>query len=74
MSTVFVYAQLNVKTVLFQTIQLSISTQFSSIGPKIEPDQVLPLRVRMYLRLMAIKEYPDFLKTQAILEPHHHVI
>ena len=30
---VFVYKQLNVKTVLFQTIQLSISTQFSSIWP-----------------------------------------
>ena len=27
----FVYTQLNVKTVLFQTIQFSISTQFSSI-------------------------------------------
>ena len=27
-STVFVYTQLNIKTVLFQTIQFSISTQF----------------------------------------------
>ena len=32
---------LNVKTVLFQAIQLSISTQFSSIWPI---DQVLPCR------------------------------
>ena len=29
----FVYTQLNVKTVLFQTIQFNISTQSSSIGP-----------------------------------------
>ena len=33
MSIVFVYKQLNVKTVLFQTIQFSISTQFNSIQP-----------------------------------------
>ena len=32
-SIVFVYKQLNVKTFLFQTIQFSISTQFSSIWP-----------------------------------------
>ena len=30
-SIVFVYKQLNVKTVLFQTVQFSMSTQFSSI-------------------------------------------
>ena len=29
----FIYMQLNVQTVLFQTIQFSISTQFSSIWP-----------------------------------------
>ena len=29
----FIYTQLNVKTVLFQTIQFSLSTQFSSIWP-----------------------------------------
>ena len=32
-SLVFVHTQLNVKTVLFQTIQFCISTQFSSIWP-----------------------------------------
>ena len=32
-SIVFVYTLLNVKTVLFQTIQFSVSTQFSSIWP-----------------------------------------
>ena len=31
MSTVFVYTRLNVKTVLFQIIQFSISTQFGSL-------------------------------------------
>ena len=30
---VFVHTQINIKTVLFQTIQFSISTQFSSIWP-----------------------------------------
>ena len=30
---IFVYTQLNVKTVLFQTVQFSITTQFSSIWP-----------------------------------------
>ena len=30
----FVYTQLNVKTVIFQTIQFSIGTQFSSIWPR----------------------------------------
>ena len=29
----FIYTQLNVKTVLFQTIQFIVSTQFSSIWP-----------------------------------------
>ena len=33
MSIVFIYTLLNVKTVLFRTIQFSISTQFSSIWP-----------------------------------------
>ena len=32
-SLVFVYTQLNVKIVLFQTIQFTISTQFSSVWP-----------------------------------------
>ena len=29
----FVYTQLNDQTILFQTIELSVSTQFSSIWP-----------------------------------------
>ena len=33
MSVGFVHTQLNVKTVLFQAVQFSISTQFSSIWP-----------------------------------------
>ena len=33
MSKVFVYKQLNVKIILFQIVQLRISTQFSSIWP-----------------------------------------
>ena len=37
LSIVFVYTLLNVKTVLFQAIQFSISTQFSSIWPIYKP-------------------------------------
>ena len=61
--------QLNVKTVLFQTIQFSLSTQFSSIWPY----QVLPLQVRVDLGAMAMKGYSSFPKAPELLEPHHQI-
>ena len=54
-------------TVLFQAIQFSISTQFSSIWLI---DQVLPLQARVDLGVMAIKGYSAFPKAPALLEPH----
>ena len=54
---------LSVKTIIFQTIQFSISTQFSSIWPT-GPYQVLPLRVRVDLRAMTVKGW---------MEPHHQI-
>ena len=59
------------KTVPFQTIQFSTSTQFSSIQPI---DQVLPLWARVDLGVMAMKGYSAFPKTLALLEPHHQII
>ena len=60
----FVYTQLNDQTVLFQTIQFSMSfiyTQFkyktTLFDLQIEPNQVLPLQARVDLGAMAIKGY-----------------
>ena len=50
---------LNIKSVLFQTIQFSISTQFSS---------VLPLWAKVYLRAIAMKGISTFPKAPALLE------
>ena len=41
MNIVFVYTQLNVKTVLFQFIQFSISTQFKFQSSSISSNSVL---------------------------------
>ena len=46
------------KTVLFQTIQFSICTQLILFKPLIGPYQVLPLRTRVDLGVMAIKGTP----------------
>ena len=53
-SIVFVYKQLNIKTLLIQAIQFSISAQFSSIWPY----QVQPLQAKVDLGVMAMKGYP----------------
>ena len=54
------------KTVLFQTIQLSISTQFIyqtvPFDSLIEPYKVLPLRARVDLGAMAMNGYSAFTK------------
>ena len=61
------------KTVLFQTVQCGISTQFKCLvvqfDPKIGPNQVLPLRVTVDLGAMAIKRYSAFPKGLTLLEP-----
>ena len=57
------------------TIQSGICTQFECktvlFDPKIGPYQVLPLRARMNVGVMAMKEYSTFSKALALLEPHH---
>ena len=69
---VFVYTQLNVlKKILFQTVQFSISTLFSSIGQiELNIDRILS-RARVDLGAMSIKEYSAFLKAPALLDLHH---
>ena len=76
-----VHTQLNDKTVLFQTIQFSISHLFVLnlnikeflLNPLIGPYQVLPLRTRVDLRAMAMKRYSTFPKDSR-LEPHHQIV
>ena len=77
----FAYIQLNDQTVLFQTIQFSISHLFAlSLNVKQfylthrQDYQVLPLQARVDLRVMAIKGYSTFTQTPALLEPHHQIV
>ena len=58
----FIYTQLNVKTVLFLTIQFTV------------PFKVLPIRAKVDLGAMAMKEYSAFPKAPALLEPHHQIV
>ena len=74
----FVYTQLNDQTVLFQTIQFSISTQFKCqtvlFDPEIGPYQVLALWARVDLGVMTMKGYSVFPKAPALLKPHHQIV
>ena len=77
MSSFFKWFQvLNDQTVLVQTVQFSISTQFKCqtvlFGTYIGPYQVLLLRARLNLGTMAMKEFSTFPKAPALPEPHHH--
>ena len=56
---------LNVKIVLFQVIQFSISRQFSFIWS---------IQARVDLEAMALKGYSSFPKAPALLEPHHLIV
>ena len=64
------------KTFLFQTIQLSVSTHFSSIWPIDRTYQVLLLLLRgtVCLGAMAIKRYSAFPQSPALLKPHHQIV
>ena len=58
-----------------QTIQFSISTQFSSIWPiDRTPYQVIPLQASVDLGVMAMKGYSTFSKAPPLLEPHHQIV
>ena len=76
------FTQLNDQTVLFQTIQFSISHLFAFslnvkqfyLTPLIEPYQVLPLRIRVDLGVMAMKGYTAFAKVSPLLDPHYQMV
>ena len=65
---------LSVKTILFQTIQFSVSTQFSSIYTIDMTYQPLSHRVRVDLGAMAIKGCSAFPKSSALLKSHHQIV
>ena len=58
--------QVNVKTVLFQTIQFSILNSLVLFDPLIGPYQVLLLWARVDLEAIAIKGYYAFFKAPAL--------
>ena len=62
---------LNVKTVLLQAAQFSISTQFSSIWPI---DMTLSGATRVDLGAMAMKGYSIFPKGPVLLKPNHQIV
>ena len=68
------FTLLNVKTVLFQTIQFSISTHFSSIWSIYRTLSCATTPDRVDLRAMAIKGYSAFPKVPALLEPHNQIV
>ena len=71
MYSLFVYTELNVKIVLFQTIQFSIGTQFSSIWSIDRTISVATTPVRVNRGAIAMKGFYPFPKPFALLEPHH---
>ena len=70
----FDYTQLNVKTVLFQTIQFSITTQFISILPIDSTLSGATTQTRKDRVVMAVKGYSSFPKALALLEPDHQIV
>ena len=73
-----VYTQLNVESVLFQTIQFMsfICAQFKcqTILFKHGTYQLLPLWTRVDRGAMAMKGYSVFAKCPILLEPHHQIV
>ena len=65
---------LNVKTYLFQAIQFSIDTQFSSIWPIDRILSGVTTPGQSGLGRMPIKGYSVFPKDPALLEPHHQIV
>ena len=60
------------KTVIFQAIQFSLSTHFSSIW-LIEPFKVLPLKATVDRWAMKMKGYSALHRTLVLLETHHQI-
>ena len=66
--------QFKCQTVQVQAIQLSISIQSSSSWPIDRTLLVATTPARVDRWAMAIKGYSAFLKTPALLEPHHQIV
>ena len=69
--------QLNVRTVIFQTIQFNVSSfkcQRVLFDTKIGLFQLLPLRARVNLGAVAMKGYSEFPKAPALLKPHSQIV
>ena len=75
MRIVFIYTQIIIKAVLFQTIQFDISTQFRSIWTI---DMILSgVTQQGYSgtsQVMTVRKYSIFHKASALLEPHHQIV
>ena len=70
----FVYTLLNVKTVLFQAIQFSIITQFSSISSIDRTLSGATIPGQSGQGVMAMKGYSAFPKAPALLKLHHQIV
>ena len=70
----FVYILLNTETVLFQSIPFSISHLVAQSLNVKQLYQVLPLRGKVDLGVMAMKGYSAFPKAPVFVEPHHQII
>ena len=76
----FFHSQRSVRTVLFQTIQLSIKKQFYFINTlfssfsHIGLYHVLPFRIRMDLGVIKMKGILLILQSWRILKPRHHIV
>ena len=65
---------LNVKTVLFPSIQFNISTQFSSSWSIDRNLSVVPLLTSVDQGAMVMKEYFAFPKALSLQEPHYQIV
>ena len=73
-SIVFVHTQLNLKAVRFQTIQFSISTQFSSIWPIDRTLSDITTPGQSWPGSDGNEWYSAFPKTPALLEPPDRIV
>ena len=55
-------------------MQFDINMQLVYLICRLDPYQVLPLWTRVNMGAMAMKNYSAFLKTPALLEPHHQIV
>ena len=61
------------KQFYFKQFSLALVHSLVLFNPKVGPYQLLPLRTRLDLGMMAINEYPVFPKALVLLKPHHQI-